>query len=154
MEESAFKILKGLFVKKREQIVSVWVTKSKTLEPLSSINSTSKKFNYLRSKYLKLYVELSRQLGKLGALKILYTRLKGSQRDEVGYYNCLFRLGGEAPGALSGRDGLVCGEGFLHEGKKRVVQAIVECYFNKEEKGIRLESVEQVRRTATSWELS
>ena len=70
LTESAFKILHNLFLRKREQIVSVWVTKSKGQEPLGELNTGSAKFNYLRLKYLKLYVKLAGECGKVKVRRI------------------------------------------------------------------------------------
>jgi len=79
---SAEIILASLFDKKRNQLVSVWITNvSSSPSPFEVINGSVRKFDTLRGKYLQAYTETLKLCRRTSTLEALFNNVANSRQD-------------------------------------------------------------------------
>lgn len=79
---SAEVIMSSLFDKKRHQLVSVWITSgSSSPSPFEVINSSIRKFDMLRGKYLQAYTEILKLCQRTDTLEALFNTVANSKKD-------------------------------------------------------------------------
>ena len=78
---SALSVISALFAKKRAQLVAVWVTAEGSTTTFQSINSSARKYDSLRGKYIAAYIECLRLCRRRKELDIFLTWTTSCPRD-------------------------------------------------------------------------
>lgn len=105
---SAEVILSALFEKKRPQLVSVWVTNSSSSpSPLEVINNSTRKFDSLRGKYFKAYVETLTLCKRVGTLEALFHQVVSTKRDLPTFYQASALVRGAIPETSHVKENLI-----------------------------------------------
>ena len=123
---SAADCLAVLFNKKQDQLVNVWLTTPSVLSPFETINQSSSKFDYTRTKYAGAYMSCLRLTPRMETVRQLLVRANGASRDYPGYFFLSAVNKGNDCVTQSVRDpGMPCsGRGFLWGFKKHLHESI------------------------------
>jgi hypothetical protein len=84
--ESAASVINSLFEKKRTQLCAVWVTSVANPTPLQQINISVRKYDLLRGKYIKAYVESMRLCNRRNDLEQFLRASNICPRDLPSYF--------------------------------------------------------------------
>ena len=82
----AFDIMHVLFEKRRPQLCSVWLTSSTYPSLIESTNTSCRKYDFLRGKYIGAYVQLLRLCEKKSEAENFVRWTSSSDRDYPGYF--------------------------------------------------------------------
>jgi hypothetical protein len=99
--------LSSLFVKKRAQLVSVWVTGDGTASIFQALNSTVRKYDSLRGKYIAGYIDCLRLGRKRKELDTFLSWTISSPNDLPSYFAASASIQRDRPMPLPGRDNLL-----------------------------------------------
>jgi hypothetical protein len=94
--ESAASVINSLFDKKRTQLCAVWVTSVANPSPLQQINISVRKYDMLRGKYIKAYVESMRLCNRRNDLEQFLRAVNLCPRD----LPCYFEASAECQGGI------------------------------------------------------
>jgi hypothetical protein len=84
--ESAFVIINSLFERRRSQLVAVWVSNNGGGSPFQVLNSSVRKFDSLRGKYIAAYLESLKLCNKREEVEAFLRSAIASSRDEPSYF--------------------------------------------------------------------
>ena len=104
---SAESVIGALFDKKRVQLCAVWVTNSGTASPFQAINSTVRKYDSLRGKYIGAYLETLRICNRRPEVETLMKWLYTSKRDLPSYFQAGAMNYGDKPTTSQTQDPLL-----------------------------------------------
>mmetsp|Transcript_48884 Transcript_48884/g.101035 ORF Transcript_48884/g.101035 Transcript_48884/m.101035 type:complete len:524 (+) Transcript_48884:1195-2766(+) len=82
---SAERLVSLLFDKKRAQLCAVWVTNSGAASPFQAMNSTIRKYDSLRGKYIGAYLEALRLCNRRSEVETFMKWLYATRRDHPSY---------------------------------------------------------------------
>lgn len=128
---SALTIMSSLFEKKRQQLVAVWVTASGDDSPFQSVNSTIRKYDSLRGKYISAYLDCLRLCTKKAELETFLRWSISCARDQPSLFSASAEALGGAPlrghmedSLLTTDHSLLAPFGFLASTKRQVNGAL------------------------------
>eukprot|EP00536_Pseudo-nitzschia_multiseries_P002255 jgi/Psemu1/251486/estExt_Genewise1Plus.C_300056 len=104
---SAESVLGVLFDKKRVQLCAVWVTNSGAASPFQAMNSTVRKYDSLRGKYIGAYLETLRICNRRPEVETLMKWLYTSRRDRPSYFQAGAMNCGGKPTVSHSQDSLL-----------------------------------------------
>jgi hypothetical protein len=104
---SATSTLSSLFVKKRAQLVSVWVTGDSTASIFQALNSTVRKYDSLRGKYIAGYIDCLRLGRKRKELDTFLSWTMTSPNDLPSYFAASASIQRDRPVLLPTHDNLL-----------------------------------------------
>jgi hypothetical protein len=93
---SAFGIINSLFERRRSQLVAVWVSNNGGGSPFHVLNSSVRKFDSLRGKYIAAYLESLNLCNKREEVEAFLRSATSTSRDEPSY----FAASAEAQGGI------------------------------------------------------
>ena len=94
---SAEDVISTLFDKKRSQLCAVWVTNSGAASPFQAMNSTVRKYDSLRGKYIGAYLEALHLCNRRSEVETFLKWLYASKRDHPSHFKAGAINGGEKP---------------------------------------------------------
>jgi len=105
--ECAGPVISTLFGKKRAQLCAVWVTTPVSPTPFEVINSSGRKYNRLRCKYIGAFIECMRLCEKSDQLKTFLKSCNASSRDLPSFYDVTVSKSERLPPRLHSKDNLL-----------------------------------------------
>jgi hypothetical protein len=94
---SAEDVISTLFDKKRTQLCAVWVTNSGAASPFQAMNSTIRKYDSLRGKYIGAYLEALHLCNRRSEVETFLKWLYMSRRDRSSHFKASTMNGGDKP---------------------------------------------------------
>jgi len=94
---SAEVVIRTLFDKKRAQLCAVWLTSDASNSPFQILNSSNRKYDSLRGKYVGAYIESLRLCNRWSELEQFTKLLCHSKRDAANYFQASALVGGNPP---------------------------------------------------------
>lgn len=94
---SAFAIINSLFERRRSQLVAVWVSNNGGGSPFQVLNSSVRKFDALRGKYISAYLESLRLCNKREEVEAFLRSATASSRDEPSFFAASAEMKGGIP---------------------------------------------------------
>ena len=104
---SAESVISTLFDKKRTQLCAVWVTSSGAASPFQAMNSTIRKYDSLRGKYIGAYLEALQLCNRRSETETFLKWLYASKRDHPSYFKAGALNGGDKPTTSQSHDPLL-----------------------------------------------
>jgi hypothetical protein len=104
---SADNVISTLFDKRRNQLVAVWVTTSGPTSPFQVLNTTIRKYDSLRGKYIAAYLETLKLCKSRSEIEIFMKWLYTSKRDLPSYFQAGAINGGDKPAKSQTQDYLL-----------------------------------------------
>eukprot|EP00529_Nitzschia_sp_RCC80_P002239 CAMPEP_0113477134 /NCGR_PEP_ID=MMETSP0014_2-20120614/20044_1 /TAXON_ID=2857 /ORGANISM="Nitzschia sp." /LENGTH=1982 /DNA_ID=CAMNT_0000370205 /DNA_START=75 /DNA_END=6023 /DNA_ORIENTATION=- /assembly_acc=CAM_ASM_000159 len=105
--ESAEAVIKTLFDKKRSQLAAVWITTTAASSPLQILNSTIRKYDSVRGKYIAAYIETLHLCDRRGDIETFMRWLYAAKMDLPAYFQASAKAGGEKPAKSQAHDSLL-----------------------------------------------
>jgi len=110
--ESSAVVIGSLFEKRRAQLCSVWVTTSTTPPPFEVLNDSVRKYDTLRLKYIKAYIDNMVICSRKDKIDSLLSWAMSSSQDLPSFYESSALVKGGDPGRHS-KQALLQGSGFI-----------------------------------------
>lgn len=107
---SAMEVISALFDKKRSQLCAVWVTNAGAASPFQAMNSTVRKYDSLRGKYIGAYLEALHLCNRRSETETFLKWLYGSKRDHPSNFWAGAMNDGEKPTISHVQDPLLMAE--------------------------------------------
>mmetsp|Transcript_13222 Transcript_13222/g.23958 ORF Transcript_13222/g.23958 Transcript_13222/m.23958 type:complete len:228 (-) Transcript_13222:33-716(-) len=116
-----------LFEKRRTQLCAVWVTTSARPPPFEVLNDSLRKYDALRLKYIRAYIDCMRVCERRDKIETLLKCTATSNQDLPGFYEASASLRGGDPGKHV-KQSLLRGSGrsFMTKVKRNAISAIAE----------------------------
>lgn len=124
-EQNAALAIESLFDKRRSQLCAVWVTTSTTPPPFEVINDSVRKYDYLRLKYIKSYIDCMKRTKQMNKIETLLNYTTNCAQDLAGFYQASAAVRGMDPGRHT-KLSLLKTSGFLSEVKRSASIALSE----------------------------
>ena len=105
--ESAEAVIKILFDKKRSQLAAVWITTTAASSPLQILNSTIRKYDSVRGKYIAAYIETLHLCHRRGDIETFMRWLYAAKMDLPAYFQASAKAGGGKPAKSQAHDSLL-----------------------------------------------
>lgn len=105
--ENAKHILEVLFEKKRSQLCAVWLTTPARPNVFEFLNDFNRKFNSLRWKYCKGYIDCLRLCKDINTLQTIINWIDSATRDIPSFYEKSAAKKGAAPKLIHHKDNLL-----------------------------------------------
>ena len=137
---SAEVVISTLFDKKRIQLCAVWVTNSGAASPFQAINSTIRKYDSLRGKYIGAYLEALHLCNRRSEIETFMKWLYTSRRDCPSYFQAGAINGGDKPTTSQTQDPLLIvdsnknilmSHGFLVSSKRKANSVLADILINE-----------------------
>jgi hypothetical protein len=91
-------IMSSLFTKKRTQLVAVWITADGETTPFETINSSARKYDSLRGKYISAYIDSLRLCRRRKELDVFLSWTTSCLKDlPLHFATSILSSGGETP---------------------------------------------------------
>lgn len=123
---SASAVIASLFDKKRSHLVAVWVTSTGSPSFFEVLNSSSRKYDALRFKYIGSYIDCLRLNRKTDILESFIGWTSACKRDLPSFYEVSARFKGKHLQVHQNRDNLLDGSGILWNIKRYANMAIAD----------------------------
>jgi hypothetical protein len=104
---SAKDVISTLFDKKRTQLCAVWVTNSGAASPFQAMNSSIRKYDSLRGKYIGAYLETLHLCNRRSEVETFLKWLCTSRRDRPSHFTTSAINGGDKPTVSHTQDPLL-----------------------------------------------
>jgi hypothetical protein len=104
---SAEAVIKSLFDKKRSQLAAVWITTTAASSPLQILNSTIRKYDSVRGKYIAAYLETLHLCERRGDIEIFMRWLYSAKVDLPAYFQASADAGYTKPAKSQAHDSLL-----------------------------------------------
>ncbi|CAJ1966696.1 unnamed protein product [Cylindrotheca closterium] len=149
---SAEVVIRTLFDRKRAQLCAVWLTSDASNSPFQVLNSSNRKYDSLRGKYIGAYIEALRLCNRWSELEQFTKLLCHSKRDAANYFQASALEGGNPPSKshandciLYKKDSALMSKGFGISAKRQANSVFAELIMKKIsdtdiEKGMEVES--------------
>lgn len=124
-DKNAALAMETLFDKRRSQICAVWVTTSSTPSPFEVLNDSVRKYDYLRLKYTKAYIDCMKHCKKMDKIEALLSSATSSAQDLAGFYKASAGIKGGDPGKHT-KQSLLKASGFIADIKWSANDALAE----------------------------
>eukprot|EP00956_Cyclotella_meneghiniana_P018721 scaffold31421_cov43-Cyclotella_meneghiniana.AAC.2 len=124
-DKNAALAMETLFDKRRSQICAVWVTTSSTPSPFEVLNDSVRKYDYLRLKYIRAYIDCMKHCKKMDKIEALLSSITSSAQDLAGFYKASAGMKGLDPGKHTKQTLLKAG-GFLADIKWSANDALAD----------------------------
>jgi hypothetical protein len=104
---SALTVISTLFEKRRSQLCAVWVSNTTSATPFDMINSTGRKYDTVRGKYISAYIEAMRLCDQRVNLESFLRTIYSTHRDLPSFFAASAAAHGGVPQTLHSEDPLL-----------------------------------------------